>query len=213
MRYCNFGVSPVNYSDSELACLATQIYRLQFRIKTQKANQKGPKHDCIAYIPILDNYTTRDINHTIKQHMRCSWVCRICITNVCLSRLNRFSRVKAYIYIVYLFISCYHGYISYTSAVFFLSTIGANRLGGETTSGAKRLEGAKRLGGKRLGGETTRGGNGLGAKRPGFTQADLTRGRLDPDSYLTSFPVHPGCIKHFKATGDMSQFNTVYPGL
>ena len=108
--------------------------------------------------------------------MRCSWVCRICITNVCLSRLNRFSRVKAYIYIVYLFISCYHGYISYTSAVFFLSTIGANRLGGETTSGAKRLEGAKRLGGKRLGGkrlggETTRGGNGLGAKRPGFLRS------------------------------------------
>ena len=41
-------------------------------------------------------------------------------TDVCLSRLNRFSRVEAYIYIVYLFISCYHGYISYTSAVFLL---------------------------------------------------------------------------------------------
>ena len=25
-------------------------------------------------------------------------------------------------------------------------------------------------------------------------------------------PVHPGCIKHFKATGDMSRFNTVHPG-
>ena len=50
----------------------------------------------------------------------------------------------------------------------FLSIIGANRLGGETTSGAKRLVEAKRPGGKRLGGERTRGGNGLGAKRPGF---------------------------------------------
>ena len=61
MRYCHFGISPVNYSDSELACLATQIYRLQFRIKTQKANQKGTNHDCIAYMPILDIIETRDI--------------------------------------------------------------------------------------------------------------------------------------------------------
>ena len=65
MRYCNFGVSPVNYSDSELACLATQIYRLQFRIKTQKANQKGPKHDCIAYIPILDIVETTQLEISI----------------------------------------------------------------------------------------------------------------------------------------------------
>ena len=34
-----------------------------------------------------------------------------------------------------------------------LSTMGANRLGGETTSGAKRLVGAKRLGGNDQGGK------------------------------------------------------------
>ena len=41
----------------------------------------------------------------------------------------------------------------------FLNIIGANRLGGETTSGGKRLVGAKRLGGKRTGGETSWGRN------------------------------------------------------
>ena len=30
--------------------------------------------------------------------------------------------------------------------------------------------------------------------------------------YLTGLPVSPGCFKHFKATGDMSQFNTVQHG-
>ena len=29
--------------------------------------------------------------------------------------------------------------------------------------------------------------------------------------FLTSFPVSPGCIKHFKTTGDMSWFNKVHP--
>ena len=34
--------------------------------------------------------------------MQCSWVCRpICIANACLSRLNRFSSVEAYILSVY----------------------------------------------------------------------------------------------------------------
>ena len=37
------------------------IYRLQFRIKTLKANKKGEDHGCIAYIPILDIVETRDI--------------------------------------------------------------------------------------------------------------------------------------------------------
>ena len=55
----------------------------------------------------------------------------------------------------------------------FLSIMGANRLGGETTSGAKRLVGAKRLGGKRPGG-----------KRPGgeTTRGGMVWGRNDPDS-------------------------------
>ena len=30
--------------------------------------------------------------------------------------------------------------------------------------------------------------------------------------FLTSFPAHPSCIKHFKTAVDMSQFNTVHPG-
>ena len=38
-----------------------QIYRLQFRIKTLKASQKGADHDCVTYIPILDIVKTRDI--------------------------------------------------------------------------------------------------------------------------------------------------------
>ena len=50
----------------------------------------------------------------------------------------------------------------------FLSIMGANRLGGETTSGAKRLVGAKRL-----------GGNDQGAKRLG---EEMVWGRNDPDS-------------------------------
>ena len=41
--------------------LTGQIYRLQFRIKTLKANQKGADHECIAYILILNIVETRDI--------------------------------------------------------------------------------------------------------------------------------------------------------
>ena len=48
-------------ADIKLAFPAMQMYRLQFRIKTLKANQKGAGHDCIAYIPILDIVETRDI--------------------------------------------------------------------------------------------------------------------------------------------------------
>ena len=62
-------------------------------------DRSGEDHGCIAYIPILDIVETRDI---ILSNNICD-VCRlICITIVCLSLKNSFSRVEPYIYTLYI---------------------------------------------------------------------------------------------------------------
>ena len=48
--------------------------------------------------------------------------------------------------------------------------------------------------------------NGMSRYRPGV--APVYPGICHPSRFI---PVHPGCIKHFKTTGDMSRFNTVHP--
>ena len=78
-----------------LAFPTTQIYRLQFQIKTLKANKNGEDHGCIAYIPNLDVVETRDI--ILSNNIFEAWVCRLnCITIDCLSLKNSFSRVEPY---------------------------------------------------------------------------------------------------------------------
>ena len=77
-----------------LACLAKQIYRLQFQIITLKASQKGADYGCISYIPTLDIVVTRDI----KLSKNKAWACRL-ICNYLLKQVKRVFTGKTGFYV------------------------------------------------------------------------------------------------------------------